>query len=107
MRRLSFKTLSTVVAVLISLMVLLMVGSSLVQLQRKSHETGLQVARQALERTVMQCYALEGAYPPNLDYLVEHYGLVVNEDRYVYLFEPGAANIFPIIKIQDPGSVTE
>ena len=85
MRRLSFKTLSTVVAVLISLMVLLMVGSSLVQLQRKSHETGLQVARQALERTVMQCYALEGAYPPNLDYLVEHYGLVVNEDRYVYL----------------------
>ncbi len=64
MRRLSFKTLSTVVAVLISLMVLLMVGSSLVQLQRKSHETGLQVARQALERTVMQCYALKEPIPP-------------------------------------------
>ena len=107
MRRVSFKSLSTIIAIAVSLLVLAMVGGSLARLNRKSREAGLQVAFQAVERTVMQCYALEGAYPPDLQYLVDNYGLVINEGQYVYLYEPIAANIYPFIRVQDPGSDAE
>ena len=31
--------------------------------------------REAVERSARQCYAVEGIYPPNLQYLQDHYGL--------------------------------
>lgn len=107
MKRISYKSLGTLIAILVSLLIILMVGSSLIRLNRQSREAGLRVAGEALERAVMQCYALEGAYPPSLDYLVENYGLLVNQGKYVYLYEPVAGNIHPIIGVQFPGSVGE
>ena len=29
----------------------------------------------ALTRSITQCYALEGTYPPDINYLTDHYGL--------------------------------
>lgn len=107
MKRISFKSLGSIVSILISVLILLFVGSSLVRLERQSREAGIRVAGQAIERAVMQCYALEGAYPPSLQYLEENYGLIINENKYVYLYEPVAGNIHPIIGVQFPGSVTE
>jgi len=107
MRRISYKSLGTLISILISLVIILMVGSSLLRLSRQSREAGLQVASDALERAVMQCYALEGAYPPSLQYLSDNYGLIVDQNKYVYLYEPVAGNIHPIIGVQFPGSVDE
>lgn len=59
----------------------------------------------ALEETVMkyaiQCYASEGSYPPNLEYLSEHYGLILDYDHYIYDYEIFASNIMPNITILD------
>lgn len=33
---------------------------------------------EALRRGCVACYAAEGVYPPNLDYLKEHYGVQVD-----------------------------
>jgi hypothetical protein len=52
-----------------------------------------------VEKYAIQCYATEGAYPPNVEYLEEHYGLILNEDKYIYEYEPVAENIKPIIQI--------
>lgn len=52
-----------------------------------------------IEQYAIQCYATEGAYPPNLDYLVDHYGLVLNEDKYIYEYEPIAENLKPLIRV--------
>ena len=107
MQRISIKSLGSIVSILISVLILLFVGSSLVRLGRQSREAGIRVAGQAIERAVMQCYALEGAYPPDLQYLEDNYGLIIDENKYVYLYEPVAGNIHPIIGVQFPGSVTE
>ena len=32
----------------------------------------------AVQQSALQCYTVEGAYPPNLEYLEENYGLRVN-----------------------------
>jgi hypothetical protein len=54
---------------------------------------------QAIEAAAIQCYAIEGSYPPTIDYLVEHYGLVVNEDAYYYHYDAFASNILPVIAV--------
>jgi hypothetical protein len=91
---------------LIFLMVLFLVGQSLAELHRSSVASGLKVARSAVERAVMQCYALEGAYPPDLDYLQENYGLILDRGQYDYLYEIVAGNIHPVIQVQRLEDVT-
>ena len=36
----------------------------------------------ALTRSITQCYALEGTYPPDINYLTDHYGLTYDSDYY-------------------------
>lgn len=45
------------------------VSESTLSKQQESLET-------ALERSISQCYAVEGSYPPSLEYLKQHYGLL-------------------------------
>ena len=106
MNRISLKTIGLVLAMLIFLMVLFFVAQSLARLGHSSDESELMIARTAVERAVMQCYALEGAYPPDLAYLQGNYGLILNPARYDYLYEVVAGNIHPIISVQRLEDVT-
>jgi hypothetical protein len=101
--RMSFKMAGTLLAILVSLLILFWAGQSLSGLDRRSLEAGRAIAKEAIERAVMQCYALEGSYPPSLEYLVQNYGLILDQKRYVYLYETVAGNIHPIVQVQLPG----
>lgn len=103
MRHFPFKMIGTLVAVLVSLLILLTVGRGLLRLGERSRAAGLNVAEAAIERAVMQCYALEGAYPPDLKYLAKNYGLILDPQNYVYQYEIVAGNIHPIVGVQLPG----
>ena len=48
---------------------------------------------------VAQCYALEGDYPPDLDYLAENYGLQLDKERYIYHYDMYASNILPDVRV--------
>ena len=50
---------------------------------------------QALDHAITSCYALEGMYPPDLEYMKEHYALVYDEDLFYVDYQPVAANIRP------------
>lgn len=63
---------------------------------RKKETENLQ---HALNQSVTICYALEGSYPENLDYLKEHYGISWNEQRYLVDFETVGGNLPPDITI--------
>lgn len=53
----------------------------------------------AVQRDITSCYALEGAYPPDLQYLKDHYGLTWDESRYFVDYRPVASNIRPFYVI--------
>lgn len=57
------------------------------------------ILSQALTRSITACYSLEGAYPPNIDYLVEHYGLTYDSDEYFIDYQYIGANLRPDITI--------
>ncbi|MDW7657024.1 MAG: hypothetical protein SCM11_07600 [Bacillota bacterium] len=96
----TFKMTGVIIALLVSLLVLLLVWRSFGNLQTRSRESGLQTVEAAVAQTVMQCYALEGAYPPNLEYLQTHYGLILDEAHYAFVYEVVGDNIYPIIDVQ-------
>lgn len=66
-------------------------------------ETTLQKQQESLEtavtRSIIQCYATEGAYPPSLEYLTEHYGLTYNQELFFIDYRPVGSNIMPDVTI--------
>ena len=54
---------------------------------------------QAIRRTAMQCYAVEGVYPPSLAYLQDNYGLQVNTTDYYIIYDAFASNQMPEIRV--------
>ncbi len=66
-----------------------------------SSEERLNVVERAVTKAVVHCYALEGQYPPSVAYLREHYGLRVDEDRYIVDLTFIGGNIMPQITVLD------
>ena len=60
---------------------------------------GINTLEQNLHRAAVQCYAVEGFYPPDAAYLEENYGVTVDRDRYAVHYEVFASNILPEITV--------
>ena len=59
----------------------------------------LKQLEQTLRRGCVACYAAEGMYPPNLEYLEEYYGLQIDETRYTVHYSAFAENLMPDITV--------
>ena len=59
----------------------------------------LRQLEETLRRSCATCYACEGIYPPNLEYLKEHYGIQINETRYYVHYDVFADNLMPDIRV--------
>ena len=57
-----------------------------------------------LRRGCVACYAAEGIYPPDLVYLEDHYGIQVDETRYVVHYEIFADNLMPDVTVLEKKS---
>ncbi len=56
--------------------------------------------REAVLRSAVECYTLEGAYPESLEYLEKHYyGLTVNKEEYIVTYEVFADNQLPTVQV--------
>ena len=53
----------------------------------------------ALQKAVVACYSIEGAYPPDVDYLLEHYAIVYDSQRFIIKYEYYGSNIMPDITV--------
>ena len=63
-----------------------------------------QLVEDAVTRSVVTCYAVEGAYPTTLEYLKRHYGLVYDEEHYYVYYDAFASNILPNIRVRERGA---
>ena len=81
------------------LCVLLVFMSALSNLQEGRVSEGRQQLEDAVRRSAVACYAAEGIYPPNLEYLEEHYGIQVDRERYTVMYEAFASNLMPDITV--------
>lgn len=69
------------------------------QAGQKLLENGLETTERNLRRGAAACYALEGRYPDSLEYLMKHYGVTVDESRYIVYYSVFASNLMPDITV--------
>ena len=62
-------------------------------------EEAVTAIRDAIRRSALQCYVVEGVYPPDIEYLQDHYGLQVNTEDYYVVYEAFASNLPPGITV--------
>ena len=55
--------------------------------------------QEVLRRAAISCYAVEGRYPPNLAYLVEHYGVIIDHSRFIVRYDVVSRNAMPNIQV--------
>ena len=67
---------------------------------RDLSEEGALAIRAAVQRSALQCYAVEGVYPPDLAYLQDNYGLQVNTRDYYITYDAFASNLPPTVIVQ-------
>ncbi|MBQ6116611.1 MAG: hypothetical protein IJL08_04715 [Oscillospiraceae bacterium] len=71
---------------------------------RDVSEEGAAAIREAVRRSALQCYVVEGAYPPDLQYLKDNYGLQINTEDYYVAYDCFASNLPPSIRVVGKGT---
>ena len=60
----------------------------------------------ALQKDIAQCYAIEGFFPPDLDYLKDHYGLVYDTSIFTVDYTAFGSNMYPDVTILNKAKKT-
>ena len=79
--------------------ILVLFLTAISNLQRGNKEEGKEQLEQAIRRCAVACYAAEGIYPPNIDYMKEHYGIQIDEEQYLVIYDIFAENLMPDITV--------
>ena len=91
-RRYSFQILSFLLVFIIICVGLYSTALSTKQNQKKS-------LQEALQRGIIECYALEGHYPQSLTYLIDEYHIIYNQDDFDIDYDIVASNIMPTVTV--------
>lgn len=86
---------------LVTALVLLCFLLGISRLEQGQQLEDKQLLEDVLRRTAVACYASEGFYPPDVDYMRQHYGLQFDESRYTIRYEVFASNLMPDITVLD------
>ena len=90
----------------IVLLMLLLIGGTWAVVSRlgtTSGEAQTQFVTDAVHNAALTCYAVEGAYPNDLEYLRSHYGLAYDQSRYLVTYSAFASNLLPEIYVTEVG----
>lgn len=83
---------------LVLLLALLLIPA-LGDMQRAGAAEAERLLSESLHRAALTCYAIEGRYPPSLEYLTAHYGLNIDSERYAVHYSVFADNMMPDITV--------
>ena len=86
-------------AALLLLLVVIAAAAALPAVRSRVREDGRAAIREAVLRSAVECYTVEGAYPESLEYLTENYGLTINRDAYMVIYEAFASNQLPEVQV--------
>ena len=91
--------LSYIIFIAVFALILYFVLTGLKDASAASSSEGQRIAVNSITRAVINCYASEGMYPPSYEYLKEHYGLSIDEKKYIVHYMIFAENIMPDITV--------
>lgn len=83
----------------LAIIIALLQGAVLFSLSagRSTIEQQRQATEDAIRRAAVSCYSIEGVYPQKMGYLVEHYGLSVDTEKFSIEYQAIGDNILPTV----------
>lgn len=60
-----------------------------------------EAVKSAVERSALQCYVVEGVYPPDVKYLQDNYGLQVNTRDFYITYNAFSENLPPEVTVSE------
>ena len=82
---------------LISVIVIFSFSLYLNEITRQIDDNQVVFLENAIRRSAIQCYSIEGRFPDGLEYLEENYSLVIDRSRYNVFYEYMGGNLIPQI----------
>lgn len=64
-----------------------------------SSKEDLQRISETISQLSLKCYSIEGKYPKDINYLKEHYGLLLNDEEYQVIYYYEGENLEPQIEV--------
>ena len=98
-REIDLKLIGLVVFSCLIMFALLYTYSSVEAYENRATQQQAENVREVLKKAAVQCFALEGSYPPDLEYLAENYDIVLDTDKYFYYYEIAGSNLVPNIRV--------
>ena len=99
-REINLKAISTLVLTCLIAFVMIYTITSMFTLDEKTAGMQVKSIEDTIRKSAVQCYALEGAYPPNVAYLRDNYGLILDEEKYLYYYDATfGSNVMPDIMV--------
>ncbi|MFV0362075.1 MAG: hypothetical protein ACK5LL_03175 [Suipraeoptans sp.] len=90
---------NTIISVLIFVVVIGGFWFVIDSLSAKTNEQEIETLETAINHSITQCYAIEGSYPQDMQYLRDNYGITYNEERYIVHYEVLGSNLMPSVTI--------
>lgn len=66
---------------------------------KQSEAESLRLTEENIRRAAVQCYALEGEYAHDLNYLIDNYGIRPDSNRFVIHYQYIGDNLMPDITV--------
>lgn len=66
---------------------------------RDLDQQAAQQLKETVQRAAVQCYAVEGVFPENLEHLEENYGLQINHEKFIVTYDAFSSNLMPDIQV--------
>lgn len=91
--------LSWAISILLSAALIIILLTGIGRFSGQADQRGAETLRNSLYRACVQCYAIEGRYPPSVEYLEDNYGIQINRDCYHVFYNGFASNVMPEITV--------
>jgi len=95
--------ISGFVPVIFSLIIIVVISIGLRQAEKSSRAEGRRLLEDTILRVAIHNYAIEGHFPESLSYIVENFGVYIDDTRFIVHYEVLGANLLPIIKVFELG----
>ena len=85
--------------VIFTLIIMAMILFGLRQTEEANRAEGVRLLEESILRAVIHSYAVSGHYPESLQYIVENFGIHIDETRFLVHYDIFATNILPEILV--------
>lgn len=92
------------VQIILGIVAAVIVIAAISNINTESADSGTERLETSIRRSVMACYASEGVFPPDIQYLKDRYGLQVDETKYAVIYSVFAENLMPEITVTEKKS---